>query len=584
MEFTIEQLKYINHANITDNIFLNACPGSGKTETIAQKVANEIEGWKSSANGIAVLSFTKSAAKELEHRIKSKLKGGTIFPHFIGTFDSFILKNIVNPLAKNISNYRGNNGDYSFKVINYDSNLYFLTKYSYRFQKISGHHVEIDSRNNKFKFHTPDEKRNRALNAMKFTDWQTDDIYKAKNKCLDAGFLTHKDIEFLAEAALTTYENTKDYAIKLSQRFQLIIIDECQDLSFEQLNILEAMMDNGSKIHFVGDLNQSIYDFRDVNPNDIVDFISKKKFKEIQLTKNFRSCKKIVDITSKIMKSSTIDANFVHSDPSCLVLQYNHSPAETLDKFHQLTKQYENRVIVARGHQLLTGLDIVNNTPSSIVELLLSSVLNLDECNYSRINQSLIYFSKFIKHKMKIETKSSEYGCPQIVESELKWKLFLYKTLLYLRENGLNQDCNWSTWCKKFNTIIVDLYKEKFVFSEIYTILQKTDFSIRSPNGLGDTCISNYRFESSFSYRNLRKSTIHGVKGETHDVTMLISTPTRAGGNDAHWSYWLQDSSSEAARLAYVASSRPRHILIWCVKKLKPLEAKKLVEIGFHII
>ncbi|MDC4644216.1 UvrD-helicase domain-containing protein, partial [Acinetobacter baumannii] len=83
MKYTNEQLDYIERAKITDNIFLNACPGSGKTETIAQRVANEIESWGSFPSGIAVLSFTKSAAKEIEHRIKEKIKGQTIYPHFI---------------------------------------------------------------------------------------------------------------------------------------------------------------------------------------------------------------------------------------------------------------------------------------------------------------------------------------------------------------------------------------------------------------------------------------------------------------------------------------------------------------------
>ncbi|MCF1274417.1 UvrD-helicase domain-containing protein [Acinetobacter nosocomialis] len=92
MKYTNEQLSYIKQAKITENVFLNACPGSGKTETIAQRVANEIESWGNFPSGIAVLSFTKSAAKEIEHRIKEKIKGQSTYPHFIGTFDSFILK------------------------------------------------------------------------------------------------------------------------------------------------------------------------------------------------------------------------------------------------------------------------------------------------------------------------------------------------------------------------------------------------------------------------------------------------------------------------------------------------------------
>ena len=53
------------------------------------------------------------------------------------------------------------------------------------------------------------------------------------------------------------------------------------------------MMLNGTKLHFVGDLNQAIYEFRDVNPNDIKQFISDNSFREVRLTKTFEAVKKL---------------------------------------------------------------------------------------------------------------------------------------------------------------------------------------------------------------------------------------------------------------------------------------------------
>ncbi len=584
MQFSDEQLDYINNAKITDNVFLNACPGSGKTETIAQRVANEIESWKNFPSGIAILSFTKSAAKEIEHRIKDKIKNQSTYPHFIGTFDSFILKNIVNPLAKDISKYKGDNGDYSFKVVNYDSQLFFLTKYPHGYQKISGHHVEIDGRTGGFKFHTPDQRTNRTLNTMIFEQWRINDIYDAKNRCLDAGFLTHKDIEYLVDSVLTKFQNTKTYASNLSKRFPLIIVDECQDLSFEQLNILKAMMVNGTKLHFVGDLNQSIYNFRDVDPNDIINFISDNHFEEIKLTKNFRSCQKIVDIATSIMKSDPITADFNSPNQSCLILQYDNSPSEVILRFDELTKKYTNRVILARGHQTLNQLSIVDSTPKLPAEFLLSSILNFDEKSYISINQSLIEFSEYIKDKVRLETKASDYNCPQIIESEIDWKLFLHNSIQYLLDNDLKLDsCSWTDWCKKVNAVIINLYKQEFVLPIIYEALEKSNFKIKSPSGKASNCISNYYRKDDSSNINFRRSTIHGVKGETHEATMLISNPTR-NGDGTHWSHWIKDESSEAARFAYVASSRPKYILVWCVKKLKLAEKNELKNLGFNLL
>lgn len=71
-----------------------------------------------------------------------------------------------------------------------------------------------------------------------------------------------------------------------------------------------------------------------------------------------------------------------------------------------------------------------------------------------------------------------------------------------------------------------------------------------------------------------RKTTIHGSKGETHDVTILISSAH--DGGESHWKRWTKDPDSEAARFAYVASSSPKELLIWAEKALKPEEREQL--------
>ena len=55
-----EQVAYVT-APLEEDIYLNACPGSGKTEVIGVKAAYEINRWKQKINGIAILTFTNSA-------------------------------------------------------------------------------------------------------------------------------------------------------------------------------------------------------------------------------------------------------------------------------------------------------------------------------------------------------------------------------------------------------------------------------------------------------------------------------------------------------------------------------------------
>ena len=143
--------------------------------------------------------------------------------------------------------------------------------------------------------------------------------------------------------------------------------------------------------------------------------------------------------------------------------------------------------------------------------------------------------------------------------------------------------CTWTKWCKKVNAVVVNLFMQEFVLPEIYEALKNSDFKIKSPSGKATHCISNYHRNNDSLNIKFRKSTIHGVKGETHEATMLISNPTR-NGVGTHWSHWIGDNTSEAARFAYVASSRPKHVLVWCVKKLKPLEEIELKSLGFEIL
>jgi len=50
-----------------------------------------------------------------------------------------------------------------------------------------------------------------------------------------------------------------------------------------------------------------------------------------------------------------------------------------------------------------------------------------------------------------------------------------------------------------------------------------------------------------------------------------------------HWRKWSEDPNSENARFAYVASSRPKYLLVWALPKrsLDKEGMQKLTELGF---
>ena len=80
------------------------------------------------------------------------------------------------------------------------------------------------------------------------------------------------------------------------------MVDECQDLAFSQLQILHELHKHGTKLHFIGDLDQSIYKFRNIDPSETKLFIEQLGTKELRLSENYRSCQPIVDASLAILK------------------------------------------------------------------------------------------------------------------------------------------------------------------------------------------------------------------------------------------------------------------------------------------
>ncbi|MBI4488380.1 MAG: UvrD-helicase domain-containing protein [Deltaproteobacteria bacterium] len=112
------------------------------------------------------------------------------------------------------------------------------------------------------------------------------------------GFATYRDIEWICYRLL---KEKRGFAERLSKRFPLIIVDECQDCSWIQLEILGLIKQAGSTLHFIGDLNQSIYEFKKVEPQKIDEFVTTHEFMVEELSDNFRSCQSIVDLCCKLV-------------------------------------------------------------------------------------------------------------------------------------------------------------------------------------------------------------------------------------------------------------------------------------------
>lgn len=137
-------------------------------------------------------------------------------------------------------------------------------------------------------------------------------IQKFNEKKLEKNIMDFSDIEHNALKILLKknekgiYEKT-EIAKKYEEKFKEIAIDEYQDSNLVQEYILTSIS-NDNNIFMVGDVKQSIYRFRQAKPELFLNkyenygIIPNKLGQKIQLFKNFRSRKNILDITNIIFE------------------------------------------------------------------------------------------------------------------------------------------------------------------------------------------------------------------------------------------------------------------------------------------
>lgn len=582
MNFTQEQLDYLA-APLDRHVYLKACPGSGKTEVAAAMVARIVQEWSRSPSGIAVLTFSNSATDELRNRVHKYLGEPIGMPHLISTFDGFVLNRLVASIGSEITRYPGREGDFRIRILDKAADIY-RTRNSICDRWISACKYDYDLGTTRFIFSTGERGLDKQLNAAAIDQDTFQDLVATKKRLWKGGFATFGDIDMLA---LMAFKDKKydPYFSRIANRFPLIIVDECQDLSAEQLRIVEHLSRFGMVFHFVGDLNQSIYGFRQSNPENVTGLMDKLKFEPYELNANWRSGQSIVDLCANILGGDRIRGNpdVVSLQPQ--ILEYETCPSELLPTIRAMTQEYAKVVLVARGHTTLQRLR--NGETFEGIELLAVACISASTGNLKDIKESLRTFAKWLVNKLELQvTKAGPY-CPIVMESRLAWRKFIHESLKFMVANGAgNSNQTWSAWVRTAKLAIRQLPDQPFVPAELREELDALkDLNLLARKGQGDKPVS-VRVVSQEMLQGkpdtLRYETIHQVKGETHDVTVVVSSQ-KPGVHQSNWQDWLRDRGSEAARFAYVASSRPQHMLIWAVKKLKAEDRPVLAQLGFEL-
>lgn len=597
-----EQFKYIT-SSIDENIFLKACPGSGKTEILGIKSAYEIKSWENKHRGIAILTFTNSAEDEIRNRVEKYLDEKLKYPNYIGTFTSWIHGYIANPFLSKITNYKGDkDSDKSIRLIESGENPNFINRFSsqYGYGKL-GNISPCD-----YYFNLKLKKiiycGSRSNNGQEILDsllesdkWRLYDLKNIKRQFWEKGFYLYEDIEYLVYCLF--YEN-EDITKMIARRFPIILIDECQDLSYTQLEIIKLINKNGSKIHLIGDLDQAIYGFRNIEPSDTIEFINSLEFKEMELTKNYRSCQSIVDISGLIInRNSNIEGgvNPKVKEPLVAILYQKDKEIEVSQEFTKLIKEnnlsMKNSNIIVRNNTLknkLLGLKSKNKSSNVLEDLARAIYLSISTYNVSDFKMSFELFAKSIQS---IYFKNNEclnkqyFYKPSEIEMH-EWKRLLadIKNILISNKELLDFSNTWGSWKGVLKEIL-----DKSI--SILPMLKENECVLGNiRNGNKDKTLEEVLLLNSDNNLEHKIETIHGCKGMSLDSVLFMSAYKGSSGKESgsHWKEWFDvENISEKNRLAYVAFSRARYMLALGIPKPKTFneeDKNNLIQHGFKII
>lgn len=428
-----------------------------------------------------------------------------------------------------------------------------------------------------------------------------------KKKFLKAGFATYSDAEFVCYYLLKA--NAKLLSL-LVKRFPILYIDECQDLSKNQLEILQLLANQGIKLHFIGDNNQSIYEFKKVNVDAIQAFISNNGMKELHLTRNFRSNQNIVNVAMKLEQLTTVNTvkqvvgheSHLFKD-CCILVEYDpktpeNIPQDFINIINEINLSITDKerhilidksVIVARSHNILS---LFKNSPTSRltkIELFANalSCWNNNPRSGLDMQHALQQLGKSISMlAYNGEGNHQNQYCPETY-SHIEWRAFLYILIneACVPANKLYpfEDYEWSAWAANLKIFLCAKWG---ILLGTCNTWESAKTKIAAPKGAAKKKVAeSIKAVAATHKEKIRMTTFHDVKGETMHATMVVSSKdkTSKGGHFEHW-LGVGTEQSEYVRFAYVASSRPKHLLIWAIPKLnKNKHIKTIEDLGFKL-
>lgn len=542
---------------------LEACPGSGKTRTIVQRFKKLAS---TASKGIALLSFTNAAVDEASSRCRDQphiLKS----PNFVGTFDSFIHRYIVTPT---IAPTLGKAPTYleSWLSLSMSTTLHArkqpgggIDLSSFQHDNLGRIFLDIDTLN----------QTQRSYFSGLETDGDRESLESRGIKTIRG--LNKKgifDCDSARARALEILRSDQGPSVlsRLSDRFQEVMVDEFQDCSSLEHEIIKLLSSVGIHTLVVADPDQAIYGFRGATAAIYDEYRSSVPGESRRvLVENYRSSPAICTLLTSVRtgRQSVVSAgSFVDEIPASIFLIVG-VPADIGTRFSAIAEEWnidaDERIALAYSatdsHKLGSGIGKAPGGRAPTTRI-------LKDMGVLRQKGSPTVRRKAIT------------GLETTILSLLEWPDELTNQDNKAKLAHLGLDSRW------LRLVIGRLIRESEEWadspsckSSLVTILGQELASLEV--GFGSSTLKQKMsriFPEAWTFwsesksagvdkSKLQWSTIHGAKGNEYDA-VLLNIPDKAAE-----SAWTLDATLEDKRVFYVGASRARRVLAIATPKTR---------------
>ncbi len=551
---------------------LRAAPGSGKTWTSCRRFIWRAANWPHRVGGLALLSFTNAAIREFKTATINVGRRDLLSdPNYVGTFDSFVERYILAPFGHLLTG--ANKRPKLFpgpRPGDWNNSRLKVWKDGKGGRKIPVRAWEVIPYpdGTKLRFKASPTSRNLPLAAASF----------AVHELLSLGFYTHAQRVFWACKLLFKRPHIAEL---LARRFPEIIVDEAQDSNAWLLVLLNFLREKGSRVTLVGDPDQCIFEFSMADATSLPSLKTKWSIPERPLSQSFRCNNQI----AAAVRNVGGNAYFTGAGDGAsewhrgfVVEESSKTHSDSLAAFQRLADQagvsINSAAVVCRAHRQLDSLRgklNYTNLTGKAKDLAKAAFLRDSRHDYRGASQTV---ERIVRELTGDDPLWERIDTDPKSRARMAVALAIWKfvkspdRLTPVSQLG-------DTWISSIRKQLANLIEEIGLQCDA-----KLGHHIKT-TGLSAAQKALPLFESVHELPEVRQDTIHQVKGESIDAVLVI-------GSTKFWNSLMtavrNGDNTEDRRLAYVAMTRARHLLVVGLPKGHyDKHLKTWVEWGFRV-